>query len=333
MNTIYKLSQLKNNNRITYTESREICSNNKNLHKMHLGQLKLFFSELIFLSKYAKTDDIILYIGAAEGYHISLLADFFPKTQFHLWDPRKFDLIPKPNITLFNAYFTDQTAVSYQNPSVPLPKDLPKLNKNIKPNKILLMCDMRDLKIRRYRKDKDGRNTDYLIMDDMDLQAEWCKIINPRRAYLKFRLPYNIHDLTKEKFVSSNNKKKKEIYSYFKGTVYFQPYAPLSTESRILVKNYNEMIDYDVVQYDEMMAYFNAKYRCVTDNSSRWKSVMKKYNLYPIWDNIVSLDITHYYLVNIKKINSKEETGKLFMKIVQFHIDKYGKKYDVIFNQ
>ena len=62
------------------------------LNNVHWGQLKLFCSELSVMINHME-DDIkdILYIGAANGSHIYVLAEFFEDITFHLYDSQKFD--------------------------------------------------------------------------------------------------------------------------------------------------------------------------------------------------------------------------------------------------
>ena len=81
---VYKYSQL--TDRITYRDAlQKGCISEK--IKIHLGQLKLLISEIMFLTKKAKDGDRVLYVGAAEGYHTAKLADMFPTLTFDLWDP------------------------------------------------------------------------------------------------------------------------------------------------------------------------------------------------------------------------------------------------------
>ena len=82
---IYKYSQL--TNRMAYGE----CTIKEDPNKTpHLGQLKLLISEIMFLTRKAQPGNKILYIGVAEGYHISYLADMSPDLNFDLWDKTKF---------------------------------------------------------------------------------------------------------------------------------------------------------------------------------------------------------------------------------------------------
>ena len=294
---IYKYSQLKDDQQISYEKSLELC---KGKQKMHLGQLKLFFTELMFLTMCGKAGDKMLYIGAAPGYHVTKLADMFPEINFDLWDPREFEVEDRPNINLNQTFFTDESATTYVS------------NKE----RILLMCDLRTLKIISHKKNKDIGKMDVLVDDDMKMQARWCSIIKPAHAYLKFRLAYKIPK-----------------FEYLDGTIYLQPYSKISTEARLLTDDYDQTIVYDNIEFDRKMAYFNANIRCSGRHYNKWADIMTKYNLVNNWDNAFALHITNFYLKKIKNIKSHEAVGNLFMEIIDFHKDKYGAKYDILFNK
>lgn len=292
----YKYSQLENKG-VNYNEVTKMIGEKDN-EIMHLGQFKLFFSELMYLAKYGKEGYKVLYVGAAPGYHIAKLADLFPTMNFDLWDPRIFDIPNRNNIKIFNHFFTNKTAKIYQKEG----------------DNILFICDIRSLEIGIHTKKKDIEKVDEIVINDMNMQMSWIQIINPINAYLKFRLPYGV-----------------QYFKYLDGTIYLQPYAPLSTEARLLTNNYNKYVIYDCYEFDAKMAYFNFFVRYSNTEYKRWEKEMKKYHLKMNWDNAYAFHITNYYLRKIKKIDSDEETGKLFMDILSYHIDKYGKKYDTVF--
>ncbi len=249
---IYKYSQIPTK-QIDFDQVKELCPAD---NKMHLGQFKLFFSELIFLSIHSKPGDRIVYVGAASGYHIGKLADLFPDVNFDLWDPRDFDIDERPNIKKYQQLFTNADAEKY---------------KYIENERILFMCDIRNLKVGKLKKDLD--KMDEVIDDDMKFQMEWCQIIRPYYAYLKFRLPYMIPHT-----------------KYLTGTIYLQPYAPFSTENRLMTNDYFSFTTYNNIEYDQRMAYFNGMIRCSGKHYNRWKKIMDKYNLKNIW-------ITHLHYI------------------------------------
>lgn len=293
---VYKISQL--DKRISFREGKQIFTQS-NYESFHLGQIKLLYSEILFLTKCSKPNNKVLYVGSAEGYHIAFLADMFPELHFDLWDPGKFSVEPRKNITIYNKFFTDDIALKYKKQG----------------HNILFMSDMRTLEIGKFKNEEDIHKADEIIITDMNNQMKWVQMIKPIYAYLKFRLPYE-----------------KPTMEYLNGTIYLQPYSPFSTESRLLTNNYDNLVTYDAVENDEKMAYFNTFIRPTT-TYDRWENVLEKYDIKNNWDNNYALYILDYYLRTIKNINDDAEVGKLFMDVVYFHKKRYGRKYDIIFNK
>lgn len=293
---IYKYSQLSKDNQLSYYQSLEICKD-KNIH---LGQLKLFFSELLFLSMMSPNETYtVVYVGAASGYHINKLVELFPNNKYELWDPREFEVNEKPNIKMYRDFFTDISAKSYADSG----------------ENILFICDMRNMNIGNEAQKKNIGKMDQIVDQDMVLQKNWCQIIRPKMAYLKFRLPYEIPST-----------------KYLSGTIFLQPYTKISTEARLMTNDYFTQISYDNFLFEKMLAYHNAYNRCQSKIYHKWDSITRQYNLINNWDNAYGLYITRYYLKKIKNNNSMQDTGKLFMDILHFHIKKYGKKYDPLFS-
>ena len=127
----YKYSQL--DKRIEYDEAKKLS---KDVKEMHLGQLKLLISEILFLTKYAKDGNKVVYVGAAEGYHIPKLVELFPNLTFDLWDPAKFGIKETKTINIFNKFFKDEDAENYVKEH----------------NNILFISDIRTLQIAVFRK-------------------------------------------------------------------------------------------------------------------------------------------------------------------------------------
>jgi len=310
-NFIYKYSQI--TQRSNFQQDKNDASMRGEIFDLHLGQLKLFFSELLFLTKHGREASLVLYVGAANGYHTGKLADLFPKLRFDLWDASPFDLILRDNIRIYNFYFDNAWAQFYSQ----------------KDEKILFICDIRNLAVQEYISKKSEKGTESLekakreekivsdiVQQDMVYQKRWVQIIQPHYVYLKFRLPSDA---------------KKSVY--FGGTHYLQPYSFQETESRLMTNQYLD-VDYEDDVYDEKMAYFNFKIRPdrKIPELYRWRKIFKIYNLKSNWDNCAALYITDYYLRRYRHIESDYETGKLYMEIVQYHIDKYGTTYRKLFN-
>jgi hypothetical protein len=165
---------------------------------LHWGQMKLFISELDFLTSIVPHTRglTVLYAGAAPGDHISFLAGLFPGAHFVLYDPAPFCKTlcehPPSNVEVHHsAFFDDGIAARYAASS----KDL------------AFICDIRT-----------GKDETH-VRTDMATQERWVRIMGPAVSLLKFRLPWG--DGTS---------------SYLDGNILLQAYAPLtSTETRLVV--------------------------------------------------------------------------------------------------
>ena len=64
-----------------------------NLSNTHWGQLKLFTSELLFLTHYYDPSEVkdLVYVGAAPGEHFTVLCKLFPSLHFHFYDSADFN--------------------------------------------------------------------------------------------------------------------------------------------------------------------------------------------------------------------------------------------------
>ena len=208
-------------------------------NRLHQGQRKLLLSEIEFLTKYVHDHDndhrqkrrtIVVYAGAADGYHIPLLATLFPQvSEWHLWDPAPFaeNVVRWKNahqaterVQLYNHCFTDKVAKWY--------------NHRNRDDDILFICDIRS-----------NAYNDNIIMEEMKAQYKWSQIMNSRVNMVKFRLPFPTSTTS--------------VFTYVKGHIYLQVYAPLnSTECRCIYKRgATEMVDYDLKLHEERMAWFN----------------------------------------------------------------------------
>ena len=281
-----------------YDKSAELCKTKKKT-TMHLGQTKLFFSELLFLGRYARKGDLILYVGAAPGFHIAKLADLFPDCIFDLWDPRAYTFEPRNNIKINTGFFTNKICEAYRNLG----------------DKCLFMCDMRDQAVGGVGgMGTTNDESDIIVSGDMRLQKDWARIIKPRYSYLKFRLSYAGRNMM-----------------YFGGPIYLQPFAPISNETRLLVSNYKDLVEYDAEKYDDILAYHNGYNRCRTYKKTPWTNLLIEYDLYSGWDNIAALEITLEFL--IKRYNADGPSDDLrvmavrfFIEVAMYHRDEYWSK-------
>ncbi len=187
----------------------------------HAGQLKLFLSEFWFLSKYSSYANTIIYVGSADGQHISLLAELFPKLHFYLYDPRPFhkSLNGIVNITIKNQFFDITDAQFYHGIQ-----------------NLLFISDIRSGD----PKDKE-KDFSLAVRTDMQNQMNWVQIIKPYCSMLKFCLPYSNGSTL-----------------YLAGQLRYGIFATQSgTEMRLIVRDTNEMKLYDHKLIEERCYYFN----------------------------------------------------------------------------
>ncbi len=196
---------------------------------LHWGQRKLLLSEIEFLNTYGSGNQTVLYVGAAPGLHIPYLAALFPSYQFILYDPVDFGISPSACITLYQEYFTPETAKAYA--------------EQYQSKDLLFISDIRTGD--GYDKTTESRAEydvfDKQVLDDLDLQKTCHHILKPAKSLLKFRLPYE----------------EKAPLEYLDGEAYFQAWAPpASTETRLVPHGFQTKT-YDPTEYEEQMYYFN----------------------------------------------------------------------------
>lgn len=268
------------------------------MNNLHIGQLKLLLSEMQAIIYYMDTTLVknMVYVGAAHGYHIYVLAKLFPGLTYHLydisesWDKRLYEL---KNVIINNRYFEEKDIKEWQERN----------------EEILFVSDIRNLAVGLEEDKKADLDTfETLVAADMLMQQEWVKQLKPALSLLKFRLAYP--DVVKEK-----------TQTYLDGTVLRQIFArPSSAETRLLVKGIAYR-DWDLTTYDRMNAYFNRYVRAKglyfnpIDSSKR--AIYKKKGLYNDYESTALTIIAMDYL---KKINAiVNETN--ILKILDFILD------------
>lgn len=55
----------------------------------------------------------VLYVGAADGKHINIYKDLFPKIKWILFDPRPFMIKESKTIEIHQEFFTDEHCKKY----------------------------------------------------------------------------------------------------------------------------------------------------------------------------------------------------------------------------
>jgi hypothetical protein len=216
------------------------------------GQLKCLIDVLLFLNLYynPKThiDADLVYIGAAVGTNIGVLAKMFPMLKFHLYDPAPFNerVLNLPNITIYSKKFEE--------------KEEKEWGDKIKSNGFVFMVsDIRNLAYNP-KLDNSGATPEMVrktleneqrVIDDMALQEKWVRSVKPTKAFLKFRLPYYFTYVTKLE------------YTLLKGTIYRQAWQrPTSSETRFVPDDPDRdgnyaTASYNIRAYENMLFFHN----------------------------------------------------------------------------
>lgn len=274
-------------------------------NNIHLGQLKLLLSEMQLLVYHidpAKVNEII-YVGAANGHHLFVLAKLFPQFIFNLydisdgWDNRLHQLA---NIKINNFYFTK--------------KEILKWTESKKP--VILISDIRNLSA-------DGElgkeKIEQMVQEDMELQKTWVEQLNPVAALLKFRLPF-YEDFNLKKYKSSK-------YNYLDGIVYRQVFGGRNTsETRLLIRGIAYR-DWDFKIYEEQLFYHNQvvrkDFKFFNPISNDEKAILSERGLINDYDSTAFIVIIMDYL---KKTNTPIGLDYI-MKVLYFILDNtYARK-------
>lgn len=275
---------------------------NKILVNVHWGQLKLFMSEFFTFIYHLDLENVdVLYIGAAPGDHIYVLAQLFDNFHYHLYDTQKFDsrLKELTNVTIYPKYFDDI-----------------ELEKWKKKDRCVLISDIRTLSYNPGGFSKDSQKVnEESVWSDMCLQQKWVEELNPHLSLLKFRLPF-AYD-----FILQQGKTRR----YLDGLVLRQVYnKPTSSETRLLVTEIDHK-QWDIVSYERKLAYHNDKIRTqkfLNPMNESENPIYKKKGL------LNDFDSSYFCVLVIDFLNSIGETPdeENVKNIMDFIIDNMSSK-------
>lgn len=145
----------------------------------HFGQRKLLMGEIVFLTRFSQRGDMLVYAGAAMGFHIPVLLELFPEGYFSrvvLVDPSEFceEVRGMATIEIVRDLFTTEMALGFA------------LEAREAGHAVLFLSDVRTPIVHV----ESSRERDSIVMADMALQRDWVLAMRPKAAMLKFRLPY-----------------------------------------------------------------------------------------------------------------------------------------------
>ena len=275
----------------------------KKCENCHLGQKKLLFSEIEFItnvSRYTKLSKcLVVYIGAALGDHITILDKLFPELNFILYDFQTISVTPKKNIIVIdgkNGYFTDNTISQVLN-----------FKKKINKMYLLFISDIRR---------QQSVTNEAELWKDMINQQRWGIKMQADFMLLKFRLPW-LNKYIKDDYLNYKTDLRYFYYNYnskceygnvlyLDGDIYTQLYSqPRSTECRLFVKKINNTYvfkEYNCYDYEDKLLYYNIKTR---DKKAKFKkSYMLPYYLIGYNNNyecVMEYCIIYQYLKYYKR--------------------------------
>lgn len=230
-----------------------------------LGQLKLLFNEIRFLSEdvnitqFKQEKITLLYIGSGKGYHIPLLIDYYKEynIDWHLYDPNQHcDYLYilangnlKNKLFIHDRFFTEDDIITF---------------KNLK-SILLFISDIRT--VDENEKEPKTKN----LLNDYNLQNKILMGINPTFSLIKFRMPFP--DDWKDNYSFQKPIGKEYIQAFSKST---------STEFRIFLNypfTFEEIKEKkQLIEYEEKYAWYNNEYRFQKDND--FKIILQILNIY-----------------------------------------------------
>ena len=222
----------------------------------HDGQRKLLLSELEFISRHlpdTEGDVVVVYAGAAPGVHIlELLAEFPARVKFALYDRTPFvrSLVASERLWLCSRFFDDTEASRWARSELPV----------FFVSDIRTALPDRSTHTTEQGKQEDDERVECGVARDMEDQARWTLLMQPRAALLKFRPPYWYP------WNSSGG----GMWSYLPGTVQLPIYGPRNTtECRLDVDVAASLRGdrswLDPRRHQDVMAFFNAIMRPAYD--------------------------------------------------------------------
>lgn len=173
---------------VTQTEAINLYTDIKNqfnLTNIHWGQLKLFYSEVIFLNlcmkKYKLNECVCVYAGAAPGHHNFILRTMYPDLHWILVDPAPFVAKADSHVAIFNDFFTNEF-IDNKVKGHPFVKD----------KHILFISDIRlslDVDEKNMRPERIYKLWERAILRDNAMQQEWAMRLGAKFIMLKMHIP------------------------------------------------------------------------------------------------------------------------------------------------
>jgi hypothetical protein len=278
------------NHKMIYSSTKD---NKLSKYAYHIGQRKLFLTELQFLNKASIIKvNYCIYAGSAPKHTMLYLSQLFPNIKFILIDPNKFNIVipnhdthrfikhkdivhlksgypAKCNIINNKDYVDAIENTNYKIYIIEdyMTSDLSHILKKING----ICCFISDIRSNIF----EGQvPSDFDIIWNNCMMYNWMNILKPIRSMVKYRPLYNENNikLSNDIKVLDDFKEaktygidfigdiKKHITIYSKSTIYIQAWAgQTSSEVRLWIeqKDINNLVKYDNIDMEQKMFYFN----------------------------------------------------------------------------
>jgi hypothetical protein len=270
---------------------------------LHFGQIKLFISELEFLTKYGDRSRYVIYAGSADGKHIPYLAHLFPEHHFILWDPAPMyhGYLAMRNIEFHQGLFTEDVARAYaqSHPEALFISDIRSVPDGVDYSQMTPELDI---------------ELEEDVKRDMDFQRCWCEIMEPSAAMLKFRLPYT-----------------PGVSEYLDGEIHFQAFASeTSSETRLVIDKtrfpYGHPREYNHEEYENYLYRFNRCTRIQSDTCDADATIAPLFGDVPMsYDAHTFIQVVREYLAKHDHTNNRP--GEIIYNVLQYLNTTFSRKY------
>ncbi len=287
-------------------------TNNEFKKCIHWGQLKLFLTEIHFLTlscqKFGSNKKVFIYAGAAPGDHSVLLHKMFPDITFILVDPAPFN----HTVITYSKSVSNFKIISGIDGQGFFTNKLAEYLKNKFHNSTILFTS--DIRL---------NNPDEIdVQQDQIRQFNWIKILEPNISMVKFRLPYG--ELIP-----------KGISKYPKGTIFIQPFPGVSsTETRFILykEDINTISEYSDEQYERTLFKHNInrsqykyyipekyEYNLLTDGFCNCYDCCLMQQIISDYMKLINLEVTRDSLKDYitKIISQTSTTGKNLIELTK----------------
>ena len=251
---------------------------------------------------------LVVYAGAAHGNNIDFISKLRPDIEFYLYDPATFKIKERPGkINIFNPKFRGSLKLEFDHSEAGYftndeATEWGQIQKEY--GNVFFVSDIRTVVEDDYEQEAN------IYQNDMRWQLEWCRLIQPCKAQLKFRPPFPM---------INNILRARRYFPYLPGTVYFGIWTGLkSTETRLVPTSYETEVLWDLQKYESQLVAYNdsrTKYswNLQLTGTTEFVSGIPKTALRDDLDSISEIYLWDLYLSSITK--NKKDTLDLIERL------------------